>query len=125
MEIYASPKEECKKLMLEEFYEVAHLVKGGWLLGGDFKDLRQRKKGGLIMSTYECRMFIEKINAYNLIDVSAIGYKYTWIRPMLHRAVEVYERLDRVLCNEDWRILFPNAHVKVLMRIEFYNHHPI
>jgi hypothetical protein len=37
----------------------------------------------------------------------------------------IYERLDRALCNDAWRISFPNALVKVLPRVDFSDHHPI
>lgn len=33
--------------------------------------------------------------------------------------------MDRTLCNDDWSLDFPEAHVKVLTRVEFFNHHPI
>lgn len=37
----------------------------------------------------------------------------------------IYEKLDRVLCNEEWRLEIPDVHVKVLTRVIFYDHRPI
>lgn len=36
-----------------------------------------------------------------------------------------HEKLDRVLCNVIWRNSYPKAHVKVLHRLEFSDHHPL
>lgn len=35
----------------------------------------------------------------------------------------IYEKLDRVFCNALWRNLYPEAHVKVLHRMELSDHH--
>lgn len=37
----------------------------------------------------------------------------------------IYERLDRAIGNEDWKILFPDSYIKVLTRVSFSDHHPI
>lgn len=37
----------------------------------------------------------------------------------------MYERLDRALCNDNWRIQFSDAQVKVLTRVEFSDHHHV
>lgn len=36
-----------------------------------------------------------------------------------------FARLDRALCNDRWRVAFPNSFVKVLPRIDFSDHHLI
>lgn len=35
----------------------------------------------------------------------------------------IYEKLDKMLCNNDWRLLFENAKVRVLHRT-YSDHHP-
>lgn len=35
------------------------------------------------------------------------------------------EKLDRAMCNDAWRMELPYAQVKVLTRVEFFDHHPI
>src|SRR4051812_41795604 len=37
----------------------------------------------------------------------------------------IYEKLDRVLCNENWNLRFPDAQVNVVPRVEFSDHHPL
>lgn len=37
----------------------------------------------------------------------------------------IFERLDRALCNDQWRITFPNVGVRVLPHVEFSDVHPI
>jgi hypothetical protein len=37
----------------------------------------------------------------------------------------IYERLDRALCNSQWRVMFPDGFVKVLTRLDYSDHHPI
>lgn len=35
------------------------------------------------------------------------------------------EKLDEALSNVAWRKMFPDAHVKVLARVEFLDNHPM
>lgn len=37
----------------------------------------------------------------------------------------MYERLDKDLSNEEWRLRFPDAQVCVLTKIDYPDHHPI
>src|SRR5436190_2361817 len=53
-----------------------------------------------------------------LLDVGFFGPKYTWKRGTLS------ERLDRAICNPQWRIKFPEASLQHLARISS-DHRPI
>lgn len=44
---------------------------------------------------------------------------------MQQGGIRIYERLDGALRNDEWRVLFPDAQVRVLPRMEFSDHHPI
>jgi hypothetical protein len=59
------------------------------------------------------------------MDVGAVGSRFTWRGPLYNGHMRIFERLDRALCNDEWRLMFPNAVVKVLPRIQFSDHHPI
>lgn len=59
------------------------------------------------------------------MDLGSTGYKYTWRDPISHGGFRIYERIDRVLSNDQWRLQFPNAQVKVLIRLDFSNHHHV
>ncbi|KAI5391074.1 hypothetical protein KIW84_076078 [Lathyrus oleraceus] len=46
------------------------------------------------------------------MDLGSSEYKYTRRGPINHGGCRVYERLDRVLGNDQWRLQFPEAQVK-------------
>ncbi|MCH80961.1 hypothetical protein A2U01_0001739, partial [Trifolium medium] len=96
-------------------------------LSGDFNDITsmEEKKGGVSASIRRCNKFRERISACNLLDLGAMGPKFTWRGPIYHGGQRIYERLDRALCNEKWRLSFPDGYVKVLTRVSFSDHHPI
>jgi hypothetical protein len=98
-----------------------------WLLAGDFNDIAsvEEKKGGAAASIRKCNIFRERINTCRLLDLGAMGAKYTWRGPMYHGGQRIFERLDRALCNSKWSLSFPNGFVKVLTRVDFSDHHPI
>jgi hypothetical protein len=89
------------------------------LLAGDFNDIAGpfEKKGG-------ARPLL-RINSCNLMDLGFVGSKYTWRGPMFHGGGRIFERLDRALSNDFWRLEFPNAFIKTLPRLDFSDHHPI
>jgi hypothetical protein len=125
--IYASPNEENRKHMWEDLRVISNSMKEAWLLAGDFNDIAcmEEKKGGVSASLRKCNKFRERISACSLLDMGAMGSKFTWRGPMFHGGQRIYERLDRALCNEKWRINFPDGSVKVLTRVAFSDHHPI
>jgi hypothetical protein len=45
--------------------------------------------------------------------------------PKFQGGDRIFERLDRALSNDAWRMGFPNAVVKVLTRVSFSDHHPL
>lgn len=42
---------------------------------------------------------------------------------MAHGGMRIYEKLDRVFYNDDWRNLYLEAHVKVLHKLDYVDHH--
>ena len=52
-----------------------------------------------------CKKFRAWIRDFNMKDMGFIGNRFTWKRGM------VQERLDRFVCNEEWKIPFPNFRV--------------
>jgi hypothetical protein len=97
------------------------------LLAGDFNDIAGlfEKKGGARPLLRRCHKFVERINSCNLMDLGFVGSKYTWRGPMFHGGGRIFERLDRALSNDFWRLEFPNAFIKTLPRLDFSDHHPI
>lgn len=70
-----------------------------------------------------CKIFKEWIFNNNLIDVFTDGPKFTWYEPKLSQYDIIMERLDRFLCNENWRITFFEANVSVIPRNYCDHHH--
>jgi hypothetical protein len=125
--VYASPKEELRRDMWTKLIQMSMHINEGWLLAGDFNDIasQDEKSGGAPTSTRRCNNFLDNVNSCKLMDLGAVGSKFTWRGPLVQGNGRIFERLDRALGNDDWRILFPEAIVRVLPRIEFSDHHPI
>jgi hypothetical protein len=70
----------------------------------------KRNRGGNRPSNSRIREFRNCLNACNMIDLGFSGPKYTWSNCHDMNSL-IMERLDRVLANPDWRILFPEASV--------------
>ncbi|CAJ2632310.1 uncharacterized protein LOC123889201 [Trifolium pratense] len=113
--------------MWDDLRIIANNMREAWLLAGDFNDIAcmEEKRGGVSASLRRCNKFSERINACNLMDMGAMGPKFTWRGPIYHGGQRIYERLDRALCNEKWRTNFPDGSVKVLTRVAFSDHHPL
>ncbi|XP_058741121.1 uncharacterized protein LOC131613470 [Vicia villosa] len=125
--VYATPNENDKKLLWEELSNISTTANDLWLLEGDFNDIAAstEKKGGLQPSQSRCALFRNRIKNCNLNDLEAKSPNFTWRGPIFHGGQRIYEKLDRALSNDNWRWCFPDAIVKVLVRVEFSDHHPI
>ncbi|PNX94787.1 hypothetical protein L195_g017967 [Trifolium pratense] len=125
--VYASPNEQLRQEMWLKLKHISQNISEGWMLAGDFNDItsQEEKKGGAPVSVRRCNNFLDNINKCNLIDLGAVGSKFTWRGPLVNEHDRIFERLDRAMSNDEWRIMFPEAIVKVLPRIEFSDHHPI
>lgn len=90
-------------------------------MGGDFNDLlnTNEKRGGTPISRRKCDIFKQRIKQQKLMDLGFTGHKFTLRGPIYHGSERIYERLDKALCNDHWRIQFPESLVKVLTRLEF------
>ncbi|XP_058774823.1 uncharacterized protein LOC131649095 [Vicia villosa] len=72
-----------------------------------------------------CTRFRDRLSICKLNDLESRGPKFTWRGPIFHGGQRIYEKLDRAVSNDKWRLLFPEAFVKDLLRVEFSDHHPI
>ncbi|XP_012842530.1 PREDICTED: uncharacterized protein LOC105962752 [Erythranthe guttata] len=87
-----------------------------WLVGGDFNTIldASEKKGGLadISRMHDFQDFVMQAE---LLDAGFIGNPFTWSnnRSGLNR---IWKRLDRVLINSDFQLLFPSLQVLHLER---------
>lgn len=102
-------------------------MRGHWLLIRDFNEISYvtKKKRGVATPQIKFTTFKNKISECELQDLGASGPKFTWKGLVFQGGQHIYERLDKDSSNEDWRVIFHEAHVKVLSRDEFSDHHPI
>ncbi|OMO49887.1 Endonuclease/exonuclease/phosphatase [Corchorus capsularis] len=96
-----------------------------WVVMGDFNDVlsSSEKFGGVVPSTGRCMSFKGMISSCGLIDLGFSGPRFMWCNKRKGLA-RVQERLDRVLVSSKWRLLFPDAMIKHLIRIHS-DHCPI
>lgn len=123
--VYASPREGERAITWADLEEVSIHVNGCWLMMGDFNKITsvEEKKGGAEVNHQRCNEFAQWINKCNL-HVELVGTRFTW-RGLKRDGLErVFERLDRVLCNLDWRLKYHEGFAKVLHRV-YSDHHPI
>lgn len=71
-----------------------------------------------------CFRFKKWLNKCGLINLEAVGPRYTLKGQDYRGFGRIYERLDRVICNAEWRDNFQEATVHNLPRIKS-DHHPI
>ncbi|XP_058780762.1 uncharacterized protein LOC131654847 [Vicia villosa] len=125
--VYARPYEASKKVLREELKEISQHMCDPWMLAGDFNDIAyvSDKRGGVVPSLNRCKKLRDRMDMCNISDVEARGPVFTWRGPIFRGGQRIYEKLDRAFSNDDWRLKFHEAYVKVLMRMEFSDHHPI
>ncbi|XP_058725546.1 uncharacterized protein LOC131596825 [Vicia villosa] len=125
--VYASPNDQRRVRMWEELSHIANTEKFPWIVAGDFNDIANamEKKGGSQASSRKCSLFRDNMDKCKLNDLGSSGPKFTWRGGIYHGGQRIYERLDRAISNEEWKLLFPDSYTKVLTRVSFSDHRPI
>ncbi|XP_026458518.1 uncharacterized protein LOC113359035 [Papaver somniferum] len=100
-------------------------VEGAWCMIGDLNTLMHQyeKQGGSSTTDINCEEFITMIRERDILDLGYAGPAFTWSNNSTLNN-PTFERLDRAVCNSEWRILFSDAAVLHLPRIES-DHSPI
>ncbi|KAF7837882.1 ribonuclease H [Senna tora] len=98
----------------------ARLVPHSGAVAGDFNAFLydHEKCGGSSGGSRPDQGFRDWVDSCAMLDMGFSGNKFTWSR----RDVSI--RLDRVLVNQSWRLLFPEAGVVHLPRFKS-DHHPL
>ncbi|KAJ8437488.1 hypothetical protein Cgig2_007465 [Carnegiea gigantea] len=120
--IYASPQNSLREELWTRLTSHANNTGRPWLLAGDFNETRsleERGHGGPDMAR-RCAKFSNRNENNALLDLGFSGPKFTWLRG-LSQATRKCARLDRALCNMEWRARFPDGGVKHLVRNQ--SHH--
>lgn len=124
--VYASPRETERKDLWLELEAISRQIRLPWLLAGDFNDIKCQgeQRGGIEPKPQKCLRFRNNIDKCQLIDLGAEGPKFTWRGPIVKHACRLYKRLDRALCNGDWKAKFGDAKVIIGPRLQS-DHHPV
>ncbi|CAL5362434.1 unnamed protein product [Camellia sinensis] len=124
--VYASPNPTLRDQMWHDLTAVATNMKKPWLVAGDFNDYAnqgERRSYSANQNSRRTQKFIDRINSCNLIDLGSTGPRMTWTNNRKGLA-NTMERLDRAMCNAEWRTMFPEATVRVLPRT-YLDHSPL
>ncbi|XP_034211169.1 uncharacterized protein LOC117624139 [Prunus dulcis] len=116
--IYANPCSTKRAKLWEYLNFVANCHQMPWLIAGDFNDMLKtdEKMGGTPL--HRLRGFKKWFDENNMIDLGFSGPKFTWTNN------RVFERIDRAVCNLQWRQQFAEAFVQHLPRTKS-DHCPI
>ncbi|KAJ4835507.1 hypothetical protein Tsubulata_051100 [Turnera subulata] len=105
--VYGSPQESWRYFLWKNLENLGQDITEPWLLGGDFNAILSgaERKNKLGRCGIANKRFVECVSAAGLLDLGAWGSKFTWYRGGDHA------RLDRFLCNQSWRTMFPEVSV--------------
>ena len=95
-------------------------------MAGDFSTIfdASKKTGKALFNSNSIAKFYDTLDMCGLIDMGNCGLKFMWHGPLFQNYERIFKRLDKAICNVTWRVLFPKATTKVLMRIKS-DHHSI
>lgn len=112
--IYGNPCPSRRVNLWNALDTIASAWKLPWLLAGDFNDiLYAQEKYGTTLG--RSKGFKDWFDNQGMIDLGFIGPRFTWVNKR-EASKFVMKRLDRAICNKEWRILFPEAFVRHLVR---------
>ncbi|XP_028055175.1 uncharacterized protein LOC114259367 [Camellia sinensis] len=126
--VYAShnPNPNLREQLWQDLEDVVDTMQQPWLVAGDFNDYanqRERRSFSTNHNTSRTQKFLDQVNRCNLIDLGSSGPRMMWTNNRQGLA-NTMERLDRALCNAEWRTMFPDAIVRVLPRT-YSDHSPL
>jgi hypothetical protein len=115
--IYASPRRSERRILWKNLSVIALLHNLPWVMVGDFNDILscEEKWGGNRPVASRIREFRDCLNDCNMIDMGFSGPKFTWSNCHDISSL-IMERLDRVVANTEWRLIYPDASVTHLPR---------
>jgi len=107
-----------RQRLWEEVRQISSCNNLPWLCVGDFNDILYlwEKVGKHLTYPHHMFSFHELLNDCSLMDLGSKGYAYTWINNWDGEDI-VKERLDKMLCTEEWRLTYPYAEVLALLAI--------
>ncbi|XP_028075296.1 uncharacterized protein LOC114277597 [Camellia sinensis] len=120
--VYARPSSAKRDDLWDQLEAIAQHMNDPWLVAGDFNDFTtandKRSFHGSHQQTFSrdqrrSRKFNERIDNCKLIDLGCIGPMLTWSNNREGWS-NTMVRLDRAMCNTEWRTTFPDGAVRNL-----------
>lgn len=104
----------CKRADLwNHLKDIANRHNMPWLIVGDLNEIAtaDEKQGGPPFRYQDHAHFLDFMFSANFLDIGFDGVPFTWTNRQTKNKGEtlVKERLDRAICNDNWRTLFPCA----------------
>ena len=112
--IYGNPEAPKRFLTWDLLRRINHNFLGPWICGGDFNEIldSSEKKGGNGKSLEAMRQFQDALDDCMLDDMSKNINTFTWCNGQKDKFI--LEKLDRFLCNLEWKARYPNANMYYL-----------
>ncbi|XP_039165581.1 uncharacterized protein LOC120291875 [Eucalyptus grandis] len=123
--LHAPSSYQHRQLLWDQLRTISTLNNLPWICAGDFNEILYawEKVGGRSPNRYRIQSFRDVINDCAFMEIESKGCKFTWSNNR-DGPDQIKERLDRVLCTPEWRILYPEAQVFALPPLGF-DHSPI
>ncbi|XP_028080538.1 uncharacterized protein LOC114282097 [Camellia sinensis] len=130
--MYASPNSNRRDELWEQLTTISQSMDKPWLVAGDFNDFsspneKQSLQGSNTQSINQdlrrSSKFNDRLNLCKLMDLGCAGPRLTWSNNQKGWA-NTMVRLDRALCNTEWRLTFPDGSVRNLPRT-YSDHSPM
>ncbi|KAJ7949855.1 reverse transcriptase [Quillaja saponaria] len=121
--VYAKPSLAGRHVLWNFLDGCGFYASHPWLLLGDFNDTVSAEESSNPLVVNRSNHFLSWINRNCLIDLSFYGPKFTWTNGRKGKALN-RKRLDRGLCNSDWRVHFKEAFSQHLPRTRS-DHYPV
>ncbi|GLT50394.1 hypothetical protein SLA2020_238810 [Shorea laevis] len=122
---YIKPQDQCKDVFWQHMHEWMGERSGACVLMGDLNDIASMDEVSPRTTSiyHRAQRFRNRLDYCGLMDMEALGCKYTWCRRR-HGRVILRERLDRILVNSEAQFLLQGAKAFNLPRT-CSDHHPI
>ena len=118
--VYGSPQSKMHTDLWSHLNGLSSNIHGSWIVACDFNAILKKDEniGGAKNTLAGCKKFCSWMWDCSMFDMGFLGSRFTWKRGM------VQERLDRFVCNGDWKDSVQTYQVIHLPRIQS-NHCPL
>lgn len=123
--LHAPSNYQSRQLLWDKLREISISNTLPWLCAGDFNEIIYpwEKVGKRPTDSYRLFSFRAVINDCSLMELESKGCAFTWMNNREGDEL-VKERLDRIMCSMDWRLIYPAAEVLALSALGF-DHCPL